>query len=137
MLAACEPGSQQAVAVGPAEAQPPADSGSPQQAVAEYIGSLRTGDLAGVQRVTFDYDDFNLPGPLPIDSFRVIRSETLDSVAAAERSFTPAPKAGDVELDVVQYEAGAERKYSYSLREIDGHWRIYAHAAWGSDVEVE
>ena len=106
----------------------------PEETLRLYIESLRQGDLDGVRRAYFDAENFSLPGPLPIDSFHVTREQVLDERAASERPFTPSPQAGDVELDVRQYEQGREQMYTYNLRRIEGRWWIYSHSAWGVDA---
>ena len=111
---------------------------TPRQSLEYYLASLRRGDLEGVQRVMLRADNFHLPGPLPLDSFHVTRQDTLTAEQAAEFGFVPSPQEGDVVFDVREYLAGeGERMYTYHLREVDGTWRIYAHAAWGVDAFEE
>lgn len=118
---------------GRVEAQ--ADLSSPLLALSYYLQSLEGEDLHGVQRVMLDADNFQLSGPFQLDSFEVVRYDTLTAAQAAEYEFIPSPKEGDVELDVRQHVAGyGERMYTYNLREIEGAWRIYSHSMWGHDV---
>ena len=118
-----------------AEQEPTADLSSPLRALGHYLTSLQNEDLAGVQRAMLDAEDFQLSGPFRLDSFVVVRYDTLTAAQAAEYEFSPAPAAGDVELDVREHVAGyGERMYTYNLREIDGAWRIYSHSMWGHDV---
>jgi hypothetical protein len=105
---------------------------TPLDALDFYIESLRQGEVEGVLKVMTS-ETFQLPGPLEINSFKVLRYETLTAATAAERRFIPQPQAGDVELDVMQYEYGQEQMYTYNLRQIDKKWRIYAHSAWNVD----
>jgi len=110
---------------------------SPEGTLGHYIDGLRRGDLPAVQLTLEDGDEFFLPGPLPIDSFQVIKLDTLDEFEAAARPFVPRPAAGDVELDVRQFESSVERLYTYHLRQTGGEWRIYSHSVWGADAEPE
>lgn len=108
---------------------------SPSRSLEYYIASLRRGDLEGVRRVRMHAGRFQLPGPVPIDSFEIERQDTLTAAQAAESTFTPPSRAGDVVLDVCEYIGGGEgRRYTYYLTPIGGAWLIYAHSAWGVDV---
>src|SRR6266705_4734216 len=77
--------------------------------------------------------DFYLPGPLPLGEYRVTNETVLDSLAAKrwnDKGIAPSAMPGDVELEVEELMAGRREMFSYSLRRIEGKWRIYAHSAW-------
>ncbi len=110
---------------------------SPEAAVQTYIDGLKRGDLSAVRRaynLAVVGSDFHLSGPLPIESYRITKKLVLDSVAAArhnEEGIVPPARVADVELQVEEMIEGKREMYSYWLRVFDGHWRIYAHTAWG------
>ncbi len=110
---------------------------SPEAALKTYVEGLKRGDVTAVRRaynLAVAGSDFHLPGPLPIESYRVTKTLVLDSAAvtgSAETGVVPPARVGDVELQVEEVIQGKREMFSYWLRLFDGEWRIYAHAAWG------
>src|SRR6266480_2873997 len=111
--------------------------GSPEAAVRTYIDGLKRGDQSAVRRaynLAGGGSDFNLSGPLPIESYRITKKLVLDSAAAAghnEKGIVPPARVADVELQVEEVIEGKREMYSYWLRVFDGQWKRYAHTGWG------
>ncbi len=124
-----------ALAASPVRA-PCAQADSPRAALGTYLKGIRTGDRDLVLSVYYFGDrpkDFYLPGPLPLGEYRVTNETVLDSLAAKrwnDKGIAPSAMPGDVELEVEELMAGRREMFSYSLRRIEGKWRIYAHSAW-------
>jgi hypothetical protein len=113
-----------------------AQSDSPRAALDTYLRGIKNGDVRLVKSVYYFGErrpDFYLPGPQPLEEYRVLKETVLDSAAVQQwnaKGIIPAAMIGDVQLDVDERIAGHSHKFSYSLRRIDGQWRIYAHSAW-------
>jgi hypothetical protein len=113
-----------------------AQADSPRAALDTYLRGIKTGDLRLVLSIYHFGDrrpDFYLPGPIALEEYRVLKETVLDSAAAKrwnDKGIVPAAKPGDVELQVEERISGRTERFSYSLRRVDGRWRIYAHSAW-------
>ena len=113
-----------------------AQADSPRAALDTYLTGIKRGDLRLVLSIYHFGDrrpDFHLPGPIPLEEYRVLKETVLDSAAAKrwnDKGIVPAAMPADVELEVEERISGRSQRCSYSLRRIDGHWRIYAHSAW-------
>ncbi len=111
---------------------------SPRAALDTYMTGMKQGNLSLVLSVYYsDRPDFSfhLPGPIPVDSYKVTKELVFDTTDARrhnERGVVPPARAGDVQLDVEERTAGQAEMYTYWLRLIDGKWRIYAHTAWNA-----
>ncbi len=116
----------------------PAQADSPRAALETYLAGLKTGNVGLVLSVYHFGDrrpDYYLPGPIPIESHRITKELVFDTIQARRHNthgVIPPAQAGDVELQVEERISGHGEMYTYWLRLIDGHWRIYAHTAWNA-----
>ena len=111
---------------------------TPEATLNTYVDGLKRGDLTTVRRA-YNLDltgsGFNLPGPLPITSYRITKKSVLDSAAVKRhngRGVVPPARVGDVELEVDEITQGKSEKFWYWLRLFDSQWRIYAHTGSGA-----
>jgi hypothetical protein len=102
---------------------------------------LRTGDLAGIIKVTYPAAaDFYLPGRVDIVDYKIIEKRVLTESEAMEYNQFPQPReyyskrAGDVGLDIRRIQSdGIENMFTYWFRKIGDSWKLYAWSGWGTD----
>ena len=110
---------------------------SPQSTLHTYIEALRRGDLATIERVMeLRGDKFNLPGPIPIASYTIIKViiyEKMEVHKWNSQGIIPAAELGDVELQTEEITDESPQMYSYNFRKIGNVWKIISHSAWDVD----
>lgn len=108
------------------------DFSTPEATMAFYIHSIQKGDLEGVEK-SYESNNFNLPKPIPIKSFKILKKRVLKNSDVSKLNFLPAPQQGDVELEVMEIFTKGKGKYTYYLRFKNKRWKIYAHYSWSDD----
>ena len=112
---------------------------SPDRTLAVYFQGLRSGKIELVDRAyKLDGQAFYLPGPKPIDSYRLTK-RTVYGLAEVRRwndlGIIPPAAEGDVQLDVEVVSESAREMFSFNLRRYGQHWLIYAHSTWGVEPQ--
>jgi len=113
-----------------------ADLSSPEATLADYIESLRKGDVNGVLERYEGITKFHLPQPIPIQRYSTVKKVIFTSTEVADwnaKGIVPPAKIGDVELQVSERINDKEYMFSYNFRNMSGSWKIIAHSAWGVD----
>ena len=113
----------------PALGQAPQFS-TPDSTLATYIAALRAGDARAAAACFHPLDRFYLPGPSVIDSVTIEKRITYTEAEVAAWKASPPAAKGDVDLQVLHWEAGTSQRFSYLFRRLTDGWKIIAHAGW-------
>jgi hypothetical protein len=106
----------------------------PDMALAHYIKSLNSRDLAGINTTLLNpVKEFNFSNSLPVERYRVVKRirYTEKHVREYRKGIGPSAAVGDIELHVEELLGGKPYMFSYNLRETPAGWKIVDFVMWG------
>ena len=108
---------------------------TPEKTLKEYYEYLQQYDVRGLRSLLFDpFTDYYPPRGLVVNTYQIGDSSILSQAQADAIAYTPALKAGDLQLKVNEIRNGEAQRFTYWFRQKNERWLI---CGWSLHVDLE